>query len=181
MYNKSFNFVNNSPEWFLRDRWIDLSELWMFNVIYLQYFCYIMFYWWRRLDQTSNLLLSPWPKHKWLYPVHLHMGGSRIHKSLIALFYEFPTSLSGLKGRGTCGSGERNVKIWIDFRKSPRFSLTSPLSQLREKSSRPVFTMCGEPWSIHMCVRCIDFDPVWFKLLKYWLNSCEKVCQWPET
>ena len=31
-----------------------------------------------------------------------------------------------VKGRGTCGSGERNVKIWIDFRKSPRFSLTSP-------------------------------------------------------
>ena len=37
----------------------------------------------------------------------------------------------------------RNVKIMIDFRKSPRFSLTSPLCQLREKSSRPVFTMCG--------------------------------------
>jgi hypothetical protein len=51
-----------------------------------------------------------------------------------------------VKGRGTCGSGERNVKIWIDFRKSPRFSLTSPLSQEREKSSRPVFTMSGEPW-----------------------------------
>ena len=52
-----------------------------------------------------------------------------------------------VKGRGTCDSGERNVKIWIDFRKSPRFSLTSPLSQLREKSSRPVFTVCGEPCS----------------------------------
>jgi hypothetical protein len=51
----------------------------------------------------------------------------------------------GTCGRGTCGSGERKVKIWIDFRKSPRFSLTSPLSQEREKSSRPVFTMCGEP------------------------------------
>jgi hypothetical protein len=35
-----------------------------------------------------------------------------------------------VKGRGTCGSGERNVKIWIDFRKSPRFSLTSSLSQV---------------------------------------------------
>jgi hypothetical protein len=56
-----------------------------------------------------------------------------------------------VKGRGTCGSGERNVNIWIDFRKSPRFSLTSPSSQLREKSSRPVLTMCGEPWSINMC------------------------------
>ena len=43
-----------------------------------------------------------------------------------------------VKGRGTCGSGERNVKIWIDFWKSP-------VSQEREKSSRPVFTMCGEP------------------------------------
>ena len=53
-----------------------------------------------------------------------------------------------VKGRGTCGSGERNVKIWIDFRKSPRFFLTSPLSQEREKSSRPVFTMCGEPCNI---------------------------------
>jgi hypothetical protein len=51
-----------------------------------------------------------------------------------------------VKGRGTCGSGERNVKIWIDFRKSSRCSLTSPLSQEREKSSRFVFTMCGEPW-----------------------------------
>jgi hypothetical protein len=30
----------------------------------------------------------------------------------------------------TCGSEERNSKIWIDFRKSPRFSLTSPLSQV---------------------------------------------------
>jgi hypothetical protein len=50
-----------------------------------------------------------------------------------------------VKGRGTCGSRERNVKIWIDFWKSPRFSLTSPLSQEREKPSRPVFTMCGEP------------------------------------
>ena len=50
-----------------------------------------------------------------------------------------------VKGRGTCGSGERNVKIWTDFRKSPRFSLTLPLSQEREKPSRPVFIMCGEP------------------------------------
>ena len=44
-----------------------------------------------------------------------------------------------VKGRGTCGSGERNVKIWIDFRKSPRFSLTSPLSQEREKSSPCIY------------------------------------------
>ena len=40
-----------------------------------------------------------------------------------------------VKGRGTCVSGERNVKIWIDFRKSPRFSLTSPLCQEREFKS----------------------------------------------
>ena len=38
-----------------------------------------------------------------------------------------------VKGRGTCSSGERNVKIWIDFWKSPRFSLTSPLSQLERQ------------------------------------------------
>jgi hypothetical protein len=48
--------------------------------------------------------------------------------------------------RETCSSAERNAKILIDFRKSPRFSLTLPLSQEREKSSRPVFTMCGESW-----------------------------------
>jgi hypothetical protein len=47
-----------------------------------------------------------------------------------------------VKGRGTCGSGERNFKIWIDFRKSPRFSLTSSLSQEREK--------CGEPCTCNM-------------------------------
>ena len=57
-----------------------------------------------------------------------------------------------VKGRGACGSGDRNVKILKDFRKSPRFSLTSPLSQLREKSSRPVFTICGEPWPISLCM-----------------------------
>jgi hypothetical protein len=53
----------------------------------------------------------------------------------------------------SCSSGKRNVKIWIAFPKSPRFSLTSPLSQLREKSSRPVFTMYGEPC---MAVSFID-------------------------
>jgi nucleoside-diphosphate-sugar epimerase len=37
-----------------------------------------------------------------------------------------------VKGRGTCGSGERNVKILIDFRKSPRFSLTSPQKPAKE-------------------------------------------------
>jgi hypothetical protein len=41
-----------------------------------------------------------------------------------------------VKGRGICSSGERSVKILLDFRKSPRFSLVSPSSQLREKSSR---------------------------------------------
>ena len=72
-----------------------------------------------------------------------------------------------VKGRGTCGSGERNVKIWINFRKSPRFSLTSPSSQEREKSSHPDFTMCGEPWGALQCkhetiVRnVIQNDDIW--------------------
>ena len=73
-----------------------------------------------------------------------------IPNSLIASFLRSLWSTFVLwKVWGHCGSGERkfwNFKIWIDFRKSPRFSLTSPLSQLREKSSRPVFTMCDEPW-----------------------------------
>ena len=33
------------------------------------------------------------------------------------------------------------------FSEVSQISLTSPLSQEREKSSCPVFTMCGEPWS----------------------------------
>ena len=47
-----------------------------------------------------------------------------------------------VKGRGTCGNGKRNAKIWIDFRKSPRFSLTSPLSQERERSQVALFLLC---------------------------------------
>ena len=46
------------------------------------------------------------------------------------------------------GSGERNVKIWIDFRKSqifPHFALKSR----ERRSSRPVFSMCGEPGNRH--------------------------------
>jgi hypothetical protein len=65
-----------------------------------------------------------------------------------------------VKGRVTCGSGERNVKILIDFRKSPIFSLTSPLSQLREKSSLPVFTMCGEPC---VCNQCLSSLMLWVR------------------
>jgi hypothetical protein len=37
--------------------------------------------------------------------------------------------------------GKETLIFFIDFRKSPRFYLTSPSSQLREKSSHPVFTM----------------------------------------
>ena len=56
-----------------------------------------------------------------------------------------------VKGRGTCGSEERNVKILLAFRKSP--------SQLREKSCHPVFTKCGEPW-------------IWNLLLVYFCAIC---------
>ena len=56
-----------------------------------------------------------------------------IPNSLIAPFKSIVRFF--VKGRGTCGSGERNVKMWINFRKSPRFSLTSPLSQEREVKS----------------------------------------------
>jgi len=38
------------------------------------------------------------------------------------------------------------LKYMEAFRKSPRFSLISPLCQLREKSCLPVFTKCGELW-----------------------------------
>ena len=69
-----------------------------------------------------------------------------IPNSLIASFLRSLCSTFVLwKVGGTCRSGERNIKILIDFRKSLGFSLTSSLSQLTEKSSRSVFTMCGEP------------------------------------
>jgi hypothetical protein len=63
----------------------------------------------------------------------------------IILFKIIVQHIRFVKGRETCGSGERNVKIWIDFRKSPRFSLTLPLSQEKEKLSRPVFTGLVSP------------------------------------
>ena len=54
-----------------------------------------------------------------------------------------------VKGRGTCGSGERNIKIWIDFRRSPRFSLTSPLIKSREREVKsPCFYYVW--WALHV-------------------------------
>jgi hypothetical protein len=48
----------------------------------------------------------------------------------------------------TCGSGERNIKILLAFWKSPRFSLTLPLSQPRKKSSGPVLLSVVSPVTI---------------------------------
>jgi hypothetical protein len=48
-------------------------------------------------------------------------------------------------------AGKETFKIWIDFRKSPRFSFTSSLSQEREKSSRPVFTNISGTWELLLC------------------------------
>jgi hypothetical protein len=64
-----------------------------------------------------------------------------------------------VKGRGTCSSGERNIKIWIDFRKSPRFSLTSPLSQERERSQDALFLLCS---ILHLLKTIIDFMYIFF-------------------
>jgi hypothetical protein len=74
-----------------------------------------------------------------------------------------------VKGRGTCRSGERNDKIWIEFPKSLKFSLTSPLSQEREKSSHPVFSMCGEPWTwIQNKVSFVFLLAFWSSLMHNW-------------
>jgi hypothetical protein len=51
-----------------------------------------------------------------------------------------------VKGRGTCNSGERNVKILIDFRKSPRISLTSPLHFVKSTEWEVA------PFLLHVCV-----------------------------
>ena len=76
--------------------------------------------------------------------------------------------------RGTCGSGERNVKIWIDFRKSPRFSLTSPLSQERERSQVALFLLCvvspDADTSIVFSWPCIATD-IFMWLLYCWIFS----------
>jgi hypothetical protein len=67
-----------------------------------------------------------------------------IPNSLIASFLRSLCSTFVLwKVWGHAVVGKETLFFVIDFQKSPRFSLTSPLSQLREKSSRPVFTMCG--------------------------------------
>jgi hypothetical protein len=42
--------------------------------------------------------------------------------------------------------GKETLKFGSIFGSLPDFPSLSPLSQEREKSSRPVFTMCGEPW-----------------------------------
>jgi hypothetical protein len=65
-----------------------------------------------------------------------------------------------VKCRWTFGSGERNVKIWIDFRKSPRFSLTSPLSQERERSQVALFLLCVVSPGI-MFIGCTTFPISW--------------------
>ena len=43
-------------------------------------------------------------------------------------------------------TGKETLKFGSIFGSLPDFPSLSPLSQEREKSSRPVFTMCGEPW-----------------------------------
>jgi hypothetical protein len=117
-------------------------------------------YWWKKygLEKTDRATKTSLFDRNWAillkprrrsHPFDPYMIWCSIFYSKLVnciLFKIIVQHVRFVKGRGTCGSGERNVKIWIDFRKSPRFSLTSPLSQLREKSSRPVFTMCGEPW-----------------------------------
>jgi hypothetical protein len=81
-----------------------------------------------------------------------------------------------VKGRGTCGSGERNVKIWIDFRKSPRFSLTSPLSQKRKREVKsPCFyyVWYGSTYHYYSCE--FQSHSLWGVLDK---TLCDQVCQW---
>ena len=72
-----------------------------------------------------------------------------IPNSLIASFLSsLCSTFCFVKGRVTCGSGERNIKILLAFWKSPRFSLTLPLSQPRKKSSGPVLLSVVSPVTI---------------------------------
>ena len=52
------------------------------------------------------------------------------------LFKIIVQNICFMKGRGTSDRGEINSKILLAFRKSPRFSFTLSLGQLKEKSSR---------------------------------------------
>ena len=82
-----------------------------------------------------------------------------IPNSLIASFLRSLCSMFVLWKVGEHAVVGKETLIWIDFRKSPRFSLTSPLSQEREKSSRPVFKMCdvrllsADQWNCHLLCR----------------------------
>jgi hypothetical protein len=55
--------------------------------------------------------------------------------------------------------GERNIKILLVFLKSPRFSLTSPSSQLNEKSCRPVFIKCGDRYFFNWFIIQTEYQP----------------------
>jgi hypothetical protein len=44
--------------------------------------------------------------------------------------------------------GKETLKFGSVFGSLPDFPSLSPLNQEREKSTRPVFTMCGEPWAL---------------------------------
>ena len=72
-----------------------------------------------------------------------------------------------VKGRGTCGSGERNVKIWINFRKSPRFSLTSPSSQERERSQVTLILLCVVSPGGHYNANMKQLFETWSKMTTY--------------
>jgi hypothetical protein len=54
------------------------------------------------------------------------------------------------KGRGTCGSGERNVKIWIDFQKRLKLRFLTEIGRLHWNQGEEVahFAWFGQPWRL---------------------------------
>jgi len=70
-----------------------------------------------------------------------------IPKLLIASFFSkiIEQHVRVVHDRWTCGSGKETFKYLQALQKSLRFSLSSPFSQLKEKSCLPVFIKCGEP------------------------------------
>jgi hypothetical protein len=68
-----------------------------------------------------------------------------------------------------CCSGERNVKIWINFQKSPRFSLTFALKSREREVKSPCFYYVW--WALHNWKRLKLFIDFHSKNRATWLLS----------
>ena len=109
------------------------------SVFSSQYFLFIFFFFYPIIIlflQYSHKMSSD-PYRVWCSIFYSKLVNCILLRSLCSTFVLW-------KVREHAVVGKETLKFESIFRSS-RFSLTSPLSQLREKPSRPIFIMCGEP------------------------------------